>query len=113
MRLLQLSANKASFKTIPFNHTGISLIVAKQKTDEKRNTYNSVGKSLAIALVHFCLGSNPIKDLEEKLNEYKDDINMTNKLVEIGYIQGIFVLDHMIIGNKDYYSFYENNMIGK
>jgi uncharacterized protein YydD (DUF2326 family) len=67
MRLLQLSANKASFKTIPFNHTGISLIVAKQKTDEKRNTYNSVGKSLAIALVHFCLGSNPIKDLEDKL----------------------------------------------
>lgn len=70
MRLLQLSANKASFKTIPFNRTGISLIVAKQKTDEKRNTYNSVGKSLAIALVHFCLGSNPIRDLEEKLPDW-------------------------------------------
>jgi len=67
MRLLQLSANKASFKTIPFNRTGLSLIVAKQKTNEKRNTYNSVGKSLAIALVHFCLGSSPIKDIEEKL----------------------------------------------
>lgn len=70
MRLIRLSANKASFKTIHFKRSGISLIVAKQKTEEQRNTYNSVGKSLAVALVNFCLGSNAIKELEEKLPDW-------------------------------------------
>lgn len=70
MKLLKLSANKDSFHPIIFNETGISLIVAKNVTNDERNTYNSVGKSLAIALVHFCLGSNSIDDFEEKLPEW-------------------------------------------
>ena len=55
MKLLKLRANKESFHTIPFNSKGISLIVAKKRTENERNTYNSVGKSLSIALIHFCL----------------------------------------------------------
>ncbi|MFC1860945.1 JAB domain-containing protein [Chloroflexota bacterium] len=33
-----------------------------------------------------------------------DDIQLTRRLAEVGEIVGIDVLDHVIIGNKDYYS---------
>lgn len=39
------------------------------------------------------------------------DINLTNNLVEIGNIQKIPILDHIIIGNNEYLSFYENELI--
>ena len=67
MKLLKLTANQASFHTVRFNESGISLIVARNVTNDDKNTYNSVGKSLTIALVHFCLGCNKIEDIEEKL----------------------------------------------
>lgn len=67
MKLKRLSSNHGSFKTINFNPEGISLIVAKQKTQDKKNTFNSVGKSLSIALVDFCLGSSTNKAFKEKL----------------------------------------------
>lgn len=40
-----------------------------------------------------------------------EDINVTNSLVEIGKLQGIPVIDHIIIGENNYYSFYENELI--
>lgn len=40
-----------------------------------------------------------------------DDLNLTSKLVEIGYLLGIPIIDHVIIGQKNYYSFYENHHI--
>ncbi len=40
-----------------------------------------------------------------------EDINVTDALVKIGKLQGIYVIDHVIIGNNNYYSFYENNML--
>ncbi len=60
MKLIELSANKESFKTVPFNKSGLSFIVAKQKnpeTSDNSKTYNGVGKSLIILLIHFCLGA--------------------------------------------------------
>lgn len=42
-----------------------------------------------------------------------EDINVTNNLVQIGKLQGIPVIDHIIIGDNNYYSFYENDMIGR
>lgn len=71
MKLIKLRANKKSFHTIPFNNKGISLIIAKKRTENDRNTYNSVGKSLSIALVHFCLASNKISAFEEQLVEWE------------------------------------------
>jgi uncharacterized protein YydD (DUF2326 family) len=63
MRLVQLSANMTSFKTVKFNPDGLTLIVGV-KTNARENkaakgdkTYNGVGKSLLIELVHFCLAS--------------------------------------------------------
>ena len=60
MKLIELSANKESFKTVTFNKTGLSFIVAKQKNPEPSDnskTYNGVGKSLIVLLIHFCMGA--------------------------------------------------------
>ena len=38
----------------------------------------------------------------------EQDIDLTNHLFETGRIVGIPVIDHLIIGNDSYYSFYEN-----
>lgn len=41
----------------------------------------------------------------------RNDFDITNKLVEIGNLLGIKVIDHIIIGDSNYYSFLENNDI--
>ena len=40
-----------------------------------------------------------------------EDINITNRLVEVGNLIGIKVLDHIIIGDNRYISFKEKNLI--
>lgn len=60
MQLISLSSNKTTFKTVKFNRTGLSFIVAKQKhpgESEKGQTFNGVGKSLLVSIIHFCLGA--------------------------------------------------------
>ncbi len=78
MRLISLTANKATFKNINFNRNGASFIVAKQDNPEqfdKTKTYNGVGKSLLVALINFCLGASTTnkitKSLQEKLPDWK------------------------------------------
>ena len=61
MRLIALSANRASFKTVKFNRTGLTLVVGRHQAAKKadlKKTYNGVGKSLIVALVNYCLGAN-------------------------------------------------------
>lgn len=41
----------------------------------------------------------------------REDINITNRLIEAGNIIGIKVLDHIIIGDNKYLSFRERNII--
>ena len=65
MQLLSLRANKASFHPIMFKD-GVNIIVGKQVApldENDGNTYNGVGKSLTLHLIHFCLGSNKIDSL--------------------------------------------------
>lgn len=54
-----------------------------------------------------CVHNHPSNDLIPSL----DDINLTKKLIEIGKLQGINVIDHIIVGNNNYYSLYENKDI--
>lgn len=69
MRLIRLSANHDSFKTVTFNETGLTLIVgSKTKGGE---TYNGVGKSLIIELIHFCLGSSQNSEFKEKIPQWE------------------------------------------
>lgn len=53
-----------------------------------------------------CIHNHPSNDITPS----KEDIVFTNSLVQIGKIQGIPLIDHIIIGDSKYYSFYENNM---
>jgi uncharacterized protein YydD (DUF2326 family) len=75
MQLITLSANKASFKTVHFkNETGINLVVASQKNphkSDKGDTTNGVGKSLLIAIIHFCLGSSSKQSFKNKLSDWE------------------------------------------
>ena len=54
-----------------------------------------------------CLHNHPSGDV----NPSNEDIELTKALVEIGKIQGIPLLDHIIISNNNYYSFNEHNKI--
>ena len=54
-----------------------------------------------------CVHNHPSNDVLPS----KEDLIFTKKLVEIGKIQGINVIDHIIVGNNNYYSFYDNGDI--
>ena len=54
-----------------------------------------------------CLHNHPSGDL----NPSKEDIIITDSLMKIGQINGIPVVDHLIISDEGYYSFYENNKV--
>ena len=54
-----------------------------------------------------CVHNHPSGDS----NPSKEDIMITKKLKEIGIIHGIKILDHVIVGNGNYFSFYDNNML--
>ena len=41
----------------------------------------------------------------------KEDIMVTRKLSELGIIHGIKIIDHIIIGNNNYYSFSDDNKL--
>ena len=62
---------------------------------------------LSSAAYIICIHNRPSGNVIPSL----DDINITNDLVDIGYLQKIPVIDHIIIGDNNYYSFYENNLI--
>lgn len=52
-----------------------------------------------------CMHNHPSNNIKPSI----EDIELTKALMEIGRIQQIPVLDHIIVGENEYYSFYENN----
>jgi uncharacterized protein YydD (DUF2326 family) len=76
MRLIKLSANKSSFRTVEFNRSGLSFVLGQKKTqdDTARNrtrTYNGVGKSLMLELIHYCLASNKNEAFKKHLDDWE------------------------------------------
>ncbi len=53
-----------------------------------------------------CLHNHPSNDVTPS----QADKEFTNALFETGKIQGIPVIDHIIVGDNKYYSFYENSL---
>lgn len=76
MRLIKLTSNKTQFKSVEFkNSVGMNIIKASRKdkgrkVDDSKKTRNGVGKSLIINIIDFCFASEPIKEFEEKLNDW-------------------------------------------
>ena len=54
-----------------------------------------------------CIHNHP----SNEINPSKEDIAITKTLKELGYLLGVNVLDHLIIGNNKYYSFLENGTL--
>ena len=52
-----------------------------------------------------CLHNHPSNDITPS----KADVVFTDHLMRTGHIQGIPVVDHIIVGENSFYSFYENN----
>ena len=52
-----------------------------------------------------CLHNHPSGDATPS----KNDIELTKKIKEIGLLHGIPLIDHIVIGDNNYYSFYEDN----
>ena len=52
-----------------------------------------------------CIHNHPSGDATPSSN----DIDVTKKIKEIGNIHGIGLIDHIIIGNNNYYSFFEDD----
>ena len=82
MKLIKLYSNKKSFRTVRFNEKGLSIILAKKKenTQGGKKTYNGTGKSLIIALIHFCLGSNPNSAFEKSLKIHQTCTKMARNI---------------------------------
>lgn len=51
-----------------------------------------------------CLHNHPSNNVTPS----KEDYHLTKNLIAIGKIQGIYILDHIIIGFDKYYSFFDN-----
>ena len=54
-----------------------------------------------------CVHNHPSGDV----NPSRDDIDVTNRLKEVGNLLGIKLLDHIIISKENYYRFLENGRI--
>ena len=52
-----------------------------------------------------CMHNHPSGDINPSI----EDVHLTQSLIEIGKLQGINVIDHLIIGKDNYYSFYDKN----
>lgn len=51
-----------------------------------------------------CMHNHPSGDITPS----REDIYLTKSLISIGKMQGIEIVDHLIIGNDNYYSFYDH-----
>jgi uncharacterized protein YydD (DUF2326 family) len=86
MKLVKLSANKSTFKTISFRK-GFNFIVAeKSESSGDKDSTNGLGKSLLLEIVDFCLGANPSETLKKmEMQDWKFylDISIEDEIFTI------------------------------
>ena len=70
-----------------------------------REIFKEAYKNSASSIV--CIHNHPSGSLKPSF----EDIRLTEALVKIGQINGIPVVDHIIITDDGYYSFYENSKL--
>lgn len=76
-----------------------------QATTHTREIFKEAYRTSASTIV--CLHNHPTNDVTPS----KADIIFTERLIKTGEIQGIPVVDHIIVGDNSFYSFYEHNSI--
>jgi uncharacterized protein YydD (DUF2326 family) len=113
MRLVELSANRDSFKKIRFNRSGLTIVVGAKSPDG--GTYNGVGKSLLIELIHFCLGSNRYDEFESKIPGWEFTLefelnNSTHKVARSTSNQTVLRLDEQDLGLRAFNEWLEQRI---
>ena len=76
-----------------------------QSITHPREIFKEAYKLSASTII--CIHNHPSNDTTPS----NADILFTNSLVEIGKIQGIPIIDHIIVGKDNYYGFLENNKL--
>lgn len=71
MKLLKLSSSNQSFKTLEFNE-GLNILAGLQLSKEDKKTYNGIGKSFSLNLIHLLLGAklDQTKQKEKKVLDF-------------------------------------------
>ncbi len=64
MKLLKLSSDNPTFKTIQFK-SGLNILAGLQLTSAEKKTYNGVGKSFSLKLIHLLFGSTLSKRTQQ------------------------------------------------
>ncbi|MEZ8148388.1 DUF2326 domain-containing protein [Enterovibrio norvegicus] len=104
MILLKLSSDNENFKTIKFN-TGLSIVAGLQKSKDNKKSYNGVGKSSGLNLIHWILGAkiNNKTARDKKVNDFlKSYGNFYLKVRHKG-------CDFLIMKNFSHSEFYVND----
>ncbi len=70
-----------------------------------REVFASAIEHRAVAMI--CIHNHPSGDPERS----KEDLQITQRLVEVGKLVGIPVLDHLIVGHVCYTSFADKGML--
>lgn len=76
-----------------------------QSITHPREIFKEAYKLSAYSII--CMHNHPSGDVTPS----KADIKFTKTIVQIGIIHGIPILDHIIVSENDFYSFYENKII--
>ncbi|EOX3567312.1 DUF2326 domain-containing protein [Vibrio cholerae] len=104
MKLLKLRSDNELFKTIDFE-SGLTIVAGLQKSKDNNKSYNGVGKSSTLNLIHWMLGArlNNKTEREKKVNKFLKAYG--NFYLEIRHGGA----DYVITKNFAHNEFYVNN----
>jgi uncharacterized protein YydD (DUF2326 family) len=105
MRLLKLSANKPTFHPLTFKEEGISIILGRKENSLPKNekkTFNGLGKSLIIQIIHFCLGSNTIDAFEKRLPDWEFKLEFDVDGEKFIALRNTSKQSELILNDKEY-----------
>ena len=76
-----------------------------QATTHTREIFKEAYLVSASSIV--CLHNHPSNDVTPS----KEDILFTDRLMKVGNMHGIKLVDHIIVGDNSFYSFYEHSNV--
>lgn len=81
MRLIQLSSTNTDFQTINFKK-GLNIVLGEKASDEKKETFNGVGKTVSLSLIKYMLGSTISSCLKKVLHDDELTLNLKHNKID-------------------------------